>query len=106
MAKEGLFCSFCGRHASQVKKLIAGPQSNIAICSECIEICRSLLAQQQGNVVEENTDNEHPLFQGGVHCFPQYKRRVYGRDRRGKYKHIPFHNRHNIRWILKFRRVC
>lgn len=64
MAKEGLFCSFCGRHASQVKKLIAGPQSNIAICSECIEICRSLLAQQQGNVIEENTDNEHPLFQG------------------------------------------
>ncbi len=43
MSKDGLFCSFCGRHASQVKKLIAGPDGKAAICTDCLEICRTML---------------------------------------------------------------
>ena len=35
------FCSFCGRPASQVSKLIAGPNSYI--CNECVELFHDLL---------------------------------------------------------------
>ena len=34
-------CSFCGKHQSQVKRIIAGP--NAYICNECIELCVSIL---------------------------------------------------------------
>ena len=43
MSKEALFCSFCGRHASQVKKLISSPNGDAAICTDCLEICRNML---------------------------------------------------------------
>lgn len=36
------FCSFCGRPASQVNKLIAGPSAYI--CDECVELFHDLLA--------------------------------------------------------------
>ncbi len=35
------FCSFCGRPASQVNKLIAGPSAYI--CDECVELFHDLL---------------------------------------------------------------
>lgn len=39
MAEHGqhLHCSFCGKNAQEVKKLIAGP--SVFICDECIELC-------------------------------------------------------------------
>ncbi|MGE0033431.1 MAG: ATP-dependent Clp protease ATP-binding subunit ClpX [Pseudothermotoga sp.] len=39
------FCSFCGRPASQVGKLIAGP--NAYICDECVELFHDLLANDK-----------------------------------------------------------
>jgi ATP-dependent Clp protease ATP-binding subunit ClpX len=38
-------CSFCGRSASQVERLIAGPPE-IFICNECVEVCSTLLRDQ------------------------------------------------------------
>ena len=38
-------CSFCGKSHSEVKKLIAGP--GVYICNECIEICNSILQEEQ-----------------------------------------------------------
>lgn len=35
-------CSFCGKHQSQVRRLIAGPHG-IYICNECVEVCQSLV---------------------------------------------------------------
>ena len=49
MPDQALFCSFCGRQANQVKKLIAGPDGRTGICSDCIEICRSLLREEGGS---------------------------------------------------------
>ena len=43
MSKDNLFCSFCGRHASQVKKLISSPNGSAAICTDCLEICRNMV---------------------------------------------------------------
>ncbi len=40
-------CSFCGRLASQVERLIAGPPG-VNICNECVDVCGTLLKQQEG----------------------------------------------------------
>jgi ATP-dependent Clp protease ATP-binding subunit ClpX len=34
-------CSFCNKHKDEVKKLIVG--NEVAICNECVDLCRSLL---------------------------------------------------------------
>lgn len=39
-----LCCSFCGKHQSEVKKLIAGP--SVYICDECIELCNDIIAEE------------------------------------------------------------
>ncbi|MBW1917317.1 MAG: ATP-dependent Clp protease ATP-binding subunit ClpX [Deltaproteobacteria bacterium] len=39
-----LFCSFCGKSQSEVKKLIAGP--SVYICDECIELCNDIIAEE------------------------------------------------------------
>lgn len=41
MADTNLNCSFCGKSANEVKKLIAG--DNIYICNECVDKCHSIL---------------------------------------------------------------
>ena len=40
-----LKCSFCGKTASQVDKLITGP--SVHICNECINICNAILAEDE-----------------------------------------------------------
>jgi ATP-dependent Clp protease ATP-binding subunit ClpX len=41
MSTELTHCSFCGKHKDQVVKLIVSHE--VAICSECVELCNSLL---------------------------------------------------------------
>ena len=36
-------CSFCGRTAEEVDRIIAGP--DVYICNECIEVCENILVQ-------------------------------------------------------------
>ncbi|MCA1928032.1 MAG: ATP-dependent Clp protease ATP-binding subunit ClpX [Calditerrivibrio sp.] len=43
--KDGMFCSFCGRHQDEVNKLIAGV--DVYICDECIEICNDILKEEK-----------------------------------------------------------
>lgn len=43
-------CSFCGKHADQVRKLVAGP--GVYICDECIELCTEIVEEE---VVEKET---------------------------------------------------
>jgi ATP-dependent Clp protease ATP-binding subunit ClpX len=38
-----LRCSFCGKEAIEVRKLITGPQ--VHICDECVSLCNEILAQ-------------------------------------------------------------
>jgi ATP-dependent Clp protease ATP-binding subunit ClpX len=38
---DNLICSFCGKHRTQVDKLIAG--SEVCICNGCVEICTDIL---------------------------------------------------------------
>jgi len=39
-------CTFCGRDRDQVERLIAGPP-DVHICSECVELCNSILMQER-----------------------------------------------------------
>ncbi|KAA0258633.1 ATP-dependent Clp protease ATP-binding subunit ClpX [Deferribacter autotrophicus] len=55
--KENLYCSFCGKHQDEVKKLIAGP--NVYICDECVELCSEILHE---DITEEDKDKEIKLL--------------------------------------------
>ena len=49
------YCSFCETHKDKVKKLIVG--DNVAICSDCIELCTSLI-EDDSLIVDEKTKEE------------------------------------------------
>ena len=39
-----LRCSFCGKSASQVRRIIVGPE--IYICNECVDLCKSMMDEE------------------------------------------------------------
>ncbi len=41
--EKKLFCSFCGKNQSEVKKLIAGP--SVYICDECVSLCNDIIKE-------------------------------------------------------------
>lgn len=43
---DNLFCSFCGKNQTEVKKLIAGPA--VYICDECIQLCSEIIEEEEG----------------------------------------------------------
>jgi ATP-dependent Clp protease ATP-binding subunit ClpX len=45
-------CSFCGKSADEVKKLIAGP--SVYICDECVEKYTERIAEELGEESEED----------------------------------------------------
>ncbi|MBN1944216.1 MAG: ATP-dependent Clp protease ATP-binding subunit ClpX [Bradymonadales bacterium] len=45
-------CSFCGKEARDVRKLIAGP--DVQICDECVRLCREIIE-------EDHIPRSHPL---------------------------------------------
>jgi ATP-dependent Clp protease ATP-binding subunit ClpX len=49
---DNLFCSFCGKNQSEVRKLIAGPA--VYICDECIQLC--------SEIIEEESDKDTKDF--------------------------------------------
>lgn len=43
--KESLKCSFCGKPAGEVLKLIAGPK--VYICNECVDLCNEIMDEEK-----------------------------------------------------------
>ncbi|MCC6933618.1 MAG: ATP-dependent Clp protease ATP-binding subunit ClpX [Deltaproteobacteria bacterium] len=39
-----LYCSFCGKHQDDVRKLVAGP--SVYICDECVSLCNDILTEE------------------------------------------------------------
>lgn len=46
MARK-LACSFCGKGADMVEKLVAGP--GVHICGRCVELCNEVIARESGD---------------------------------------------------------
>ena len=53
-----LFCSFCGKMQSEVRKLVAGPTAYI--CDECIELCRYIVEEEEDNLIEKDSKKVLP----------------------------------------------
>jgi ATP-dependent Clp protease ATP-binding subunit ClpX len=49
-------CSFCNNHKDKVKKLIVG--DDVAICSDCIDLCTQLLTDEDSSVIDVDTSKE------------------------------------------------
>ena len=53
-------CSFCGRSASHVDKIITGP--SVHICNECVKLCNEVLAEEKSQTLPwENGKVPKPL---------------------------------------------
>jgi len=57
--EKSLFCSFCGKNQSEVKKLIAGP--SIFICDECVDLCNDIIVEETTPSIDIDT-NKKPLL--------------------------------------------
>ena len=53
---DNLFCSFCGKNQSEVRKLIAGPA--VYICDECIQLCSEII---EGESEKDAKDSEQMM---------------------------------------------
>jgi ATP-dependent Clp protease ATP-binding subunit ClpX len=53
---DNLFCSFCGKNQSEVRKLIAGPA--VYICDECIQLCSEIIEEESE---KETKDSERVM---------------------------------------------
>ncbi|MBT1247745.1 MULTISPECIES: ATP-dependent Clp protease ATP-binding subunit ClpX [unclassified Thermosipho (in: thermotogales)] len=53
------FCSFCGRSADKVEKLIAGP-GNVYICNDCVEIFHDILYEEKQAIPQKREREELP----------------------------------------------
>ena len=49
------FCSFCGKTASQVKRLIAATKEDTFICDECVAWCSDLLEEERASELNANS---------------------------------------------------
>src|SRR3954451_8306569 len=43
-------CSFCGKNAEQVEKIITGP--SVHICNECVAMCNDMLTEESQKDVQ------------------------------------------------------
>ena len=54
-----LFCSFCGKNQSEVKKLIAGP--SVYICDECVSLCNDIIEEGLSEKDSEESEKKLPI---------------------------------------------
>ena len=40
------YCSFCKKPSNKVRKLIAGPNNEVFICDECVEVCADIIEEE------------------------------------------------------------
>lgn len=51
---DGLYCSFCGKHRTEVDQLVSGP--GVFICNECVELCMEIVSRNEEEEVSEEID--------------------------------------------------
>ncbi|SEM31528.1 ATP-dependent Clp protease ATP-binding subunit ClpX [Syntrophus gentianae] len=85
--QEMLFCSFCGKTQSEVKKLVAGPTAYI--CDECIELCRTIVEEESGAAVGQDIQKNIPEPRIIKEFLDQY---VVGQERPKKVLSVAVYN--------------
>ena len=58
LLQSRLRCSFCGRAADEVGRLVAGP--SVYICDECIKMCVAVVEQHGGFPASRRGDQDGP----------------------------------------------
>jgi ATP-dependent Clp protease ATP-binding subunit ClpX len=58
-ADKKLFCSFCGKNQSEVKKLIAGP--SVYICDECVSLCNDIIKEDLAESSQDVEEDKLPI---------------------------------------------
>ena len=53
-----LYCSFCGKSQTEVRKLIAGP--SVYVCDECVELCNDIIREEQEESAEASSESSLP----------------------------------------------
>ncbi len=56
---NGLYCAFCGKPKELANKLVAGP-NGLYICDECLEICNSILIEEDLSSSQEFIELKKP----------------------------------------------
>lgn len=87
MGQGMLFCSFCGKMQSEVRKLVAGPTAYI--CDECIELCRSIVEEDEEKSVEKDKKNVLPEPKEIKNFLDQY---VIGQEKTKKILSVAVYN--------------
>ena len=82
-----LFCSFCGKMQSEVRKLVAGPTAYI--CDECIELCRCIVEEEEEKSVEKGPKKVLPEPKEIKKFLDQY---VIGQDKTKKILSVAVYN--------------
>ena len=44
---DTLRCSFCGKLRREVADIVCGPTPSVAICNECVGLCREIMAEHR-----------------------------------------------------------
>lgn len=57
----GLRCSFCGKEAAAVAKVIAGP--GVYICDECVQLCVDILAADAADPAGAGEQPRLPMWE-------------------------------------------
>jgi ATP-dependent Clp protease ATP-binding subunit ClpX len=57
--KESMSCSFCGRPAGEVNKLITGP--GVYICDECVETCSEIVLGEESEITQGGAKKESSI---------------------------------------------
>jgi len=82
-----LFCSFCGKSQSEVRKLIAGPA--VYICDECIDLCKDIIAEECEKEERQRHRSQVPKPQEIKEFLDNY---VIGQERAKKILAVAVHN--------------
>jgi ATP-dependent Clp protease ATP-binding subunit ClpX len=40
-------CSFCGKPGRDVETIVCGPVPAVAICNECVDLCREIMDEER-----------------------------------------------------------
>lgn len=66
--QDPLRCSFCGKSADEVNRLIAGPDQ-VFICDECVRLCQHILDQDQATQSSDEFHLDHIPSPRDIHAY-------------------------------------